>query len=69
MNEDGRTVTITGEQAKILEDVGVDLMRRSDSRAMKVLSISLAYKWAKPKVPPMPDNVVELRGFSKKVGA
>lgn len=61
-----RLVAIDAEQAQILEDVGVDLMRTNDERAMKVLAISLAYKWAAPIEPPLPDNVVTLDGYSRK---
>ena len=61
-----RSVAITDEQAQILEDVGVEMMREQDDRAMKLLSLSLAYKFAKPE-PPLPDNVVALDGYSRKV--
>ena len=64
-----KLVAIDAEQAKILEDVGVALMRADDDRAMRVLSISLAYKWAKLIEPPLPDNVVEFGSYSRKVGA
>jgi hypothetical protein len=59
-----RLVPVSQEQADILEDIGVELMRRDDDRAMKVLAISLAFKWAKPLEPPLLDNVLE---FSKRV--
>jgi hypothetical protein len=53
-------VAISAEQAQILEDVGVRLMREQDERAMKVLSLSLAYKFARDLEPPLPDNVVRM---------
>jgi hypothetical protein len=64
-----RPVLMTDEQAQILEDVGVELMRQQDDRAMKVLSLSLAYKFAAPIEPPLPSNVVQLDPYSRKVGA
>ena len=64
-----RTVAMSKEQADILEQLGVDLMRVDDDRAMKVLALSLAYKFAKPLAPPLPDNVVVMDTFSRKVGA
>lgn len=54
-------VAMSDEQARILEEIGVDLMRAQDGRAMKVLSLSLAYKFARDLEPPLPDNVVDLR--------
>lgn len=62
-----RMVAMTDEQAEILEELGVDLMRRQDDRAMKVLSLSLAWKFAKPIAPPLPPNVVEFSTYSRKV--
>lgn len=56
-----RMVAMSDEQARILEELGVDLMRAQDERAMKVLSLSLAYKFARDLEPPPPDNVVDLR--------
>lgn len=53
-----RMVAMSAEQARILEEVGVDLMRLEDVRAMKVLSLSLAYKFARDIEPPLPSNVV-----------
>ena len=44
-------------------------MRTDDARAMKVLAISLAYKWAAPVEPPLPDNVVTLDDYSRRVKA
>ena len=61
-----RMVPMNFEQARILEDLGVDLMRLDDDRAMKVLGLALAYKFAQDITPPLPSNVVE---FSRKVGA
>lgn len=53
-----RRVAMSAEQAQVLEDVGVQMMRDQDDRAMKVLALSLAYKFAAPIEPPLPDNVV-----------
>lgn len=68
---DLRTVAMSAEQAQILEDVGVRLMREQDDRAMKLLSLSLAFKFAKPSEPPLPSNVYPIEGgnWSRKVGA
>jgi hypothetical protein len=56
-----RLVPISQEQAQILEDVAVQMMRDNDEkRAIKLLALSLAYKWAKPTEPPLPENVVPL---------
>jgi hypothetical protein len=62
-----RSVLMTSEQAQILEDVGVDLMRQQDDRAMKVLALSLAYKFAAQIEPPLPSNVVQFDSYSRKV--
>ena len=69
MSDDLRTVAMSAEQAQILEDVGVGMMRDEDDRAMKVLALSLAYKFAKPQAPPLPDNVLEFSAYSRRVGA
>jgi hypothetical protein len=53
-----RLVPVSQEQAQILEDVAVQMMRdNDDNRAIKLLALSLAYKWAKPLEPPLPENV------------
>lgn len=62
-----RAVVMSAEQAQVLEEVGVELMRHKDERAMKLLTISLAYKFARPIDPQVPDNVVELHGWSRRV--
>lgn len=61
-----RMVAMSQEQADILEDIGVDLMSTDDQRAMKVLALSLAYKFATPLTPALPDNVVEFGSYSKR---
>ena len=61
-----RMVAVSAEQAQILEDVGVQMMRDDDDRAMKVLALSLAYKFGKDIAPPLPDNVVEFESWSRR---
>ncbi len=56
---------MSAEQAQILEDVGVGMW--GDERAIKLLALSLAYKWARPSEPPVPDNVVSLDTYSRRV--
>lgn len=64
---DIRPVAMSREQAVILEAVGVQMLRDQDERAIKLLALSLAYKFAKPTEPTLPDNVVEFGSYSKRV--
>ena len=59
-DEHVRLVPMSAEQAQILEDVGCELMGRNDGREMKLLALSLAYKFSPPLEPPLPDNVIPL---------
>lgn len=68
-----RMVAVSAEQAQILEDVGVQMMRDEDDRAMKVLALSLAYKFARPLEPELPSNVYPIvkhvgDDWSRRVG-
>jgi hypothetical protein len=66
-------VAMSQEQADLLEHIGVQMMRLDDDRAMKLLSLSLAYKFAKPLEAPLPSNVVSIvdriGNYSQKVGS
>lgn len=62
-----RLVAMSAEQAQILEDVGVEMMRQQDDRAMKVLALSLAFKFAKPLESPLPENVIDFKAYSVRV--
>lgn len=64
-----RQVPMSREQADILEDLGVDLMRMNDERAVKVLALSLGWKFSPPLYPPLPDNVVEFDHYSRRVSS
>lgn len=60
-----RLIAMSAEQALILEELGEEMLRLQDDRAMKVLALSLAYKFAKPT---FPENVYPI-GYSQKVFA
>ena len=62
---DVRFVALDVEQAMLLEEVGVDLLREGDEeRATQLLAMHLAWRFADPK---RKAEVVELNGYSKKV--
>lgn len=50
-----RKVVIDAEQARILQDIGEQMLRDHDERATKVLALTLAYRYAAP--PELPSNV------------
>lgn len=70
-----RLVPMSAEQAQILEDVAVEMMRANDDeRAIKLLALSLAYKWARPLEAPLPENVYPLvthagDDWSRRIGS
>lgn len=68
---DLRTVAMSEEQAQVLDEVVIPALMRSgdDQRASKMMALALAWKFARRTEPQVPDNVVELHGFSKRVGA
>jgi hypothetical protein len=66
---DERAVLMDAEQADLLNELTERLIRENDPRAMKLGSLAIAYKFAKPVEPDLPDNVVPLDPWSRKVGA
>lgn len=60
MSTEFRHVSMSAEQAQILDEVIVPaLMRSNDTgRASHMMALSLAYKFAKDIAPPPPANVV-----------
>lgn len=63
-------VAMTAEQAEEIERYIELLMRaRRNERAAQMMNLALAYKFAKQNEPSLPDNVVELGSYSRKVGA
>jgi hypothetical protein len=65
---DLRMVAMTAEQFAEVERCVVDLMRANrNARASTMMTLSLAYKFAAPTEPALPDNVVQLDGYSKRV--
>ena len=63
-----RTIAMSSEQAQIIDEVVIPgLMRAGDEqRAAKMMALALAWKFAKRPAPEVPDNVVELHGYSRK---
>ena len=56
---------MSAEQAELVEKVAVEMMRQDwRDGATQMMSLGLAYKFADPQQPPLPDNVFELRGHS-----
>lgn len=67
---DFRSVPVSDEQARILDEVVVPMLMRSgdDRSALMMMSLSLACRFAaKPDEPS--SNVVELHGYSRRVPA
>jgi hypothetical protein len=61
-------IACSAETAAVLEEVGIELLRKQDHRATKLLTLVLAYR-AAAAVEPTPDNVVPLDSYSRRVGA
>ena len=57
-----RSVVIDSEQAALLEEIGERMMREYDERAIKVLAIALAYRYA-----PFACNIDESAGMADVV--
>jgi hypothetical protein len=65
---DTRTILMTAEQAAEIERHIGQLMRANQNeRASLMMALSLAYKFAPPTEPALPDNVVEFGSYSKRV--
>lgn len=65
-----RMVAMTAEQAAEVDRYIEVLMRANyNERAAKMMNLALAYKFAQDVEPPLPDNVVALDSFSRRVGA
>lgn len=58
MPADVRLVEMSGEQARILDDVVVRMVREDNEQAATIMALLLAYKFAAAR--PRPDNVIEL---------
>lgn len=63
-----RSVSMSQEQARILDEVVIPkLMRASDERnASLMMALALAWKFAKSDAPELPRNVVQLDSYSRK---
>lgn len=63
-----RMVLMTAEQAAAVNECIESLMRANQNeRAAKLMNLALAYKFGHDLDPPLPENVVEMHGFSRKV--
>lgn len=66
----GRMVYMTEAQYAEVESLIEALMRaKQTERAALLMNLSLSYRFAAPAEPVLPDNVVELHGYSRKAGA
>ena len=72
---DVRSVPLDRSQALLLEEIGIALLRNGDNeRGTKVLAISLAWQGSRGiedvlfAEPDSASNVVELHGWSRRVG-
>ena len=63
---DSRSVVMTGEQAALVDEMTQRLMREGDLRAMQLGALFMAYKFARPLEPPLPENVVAIDNWSRK---
>ena len=67
---DGRMVYMTAEQAHEIDRYVEALMRANyNERAVRMMNLALAYKFAPQNEPELPSNVVAMDGYSRKVGA
>ena len=67
---DLRMVAVTSEQVAELERYIELLMRgHKNERAALMMTLTLAWRFAKPEEPVLPDNVVEFDSYSRKAGA
>lgn len=65
-----KRVPMTAEQAALLDELVIPMLMRAklDNEATAMMSLALTYRFL-PESDPLPDNVVELEQWSKKVGA
>ncbi len=69
-----RSIPIDREQAVVIEEVGLELLRVGDHRASKLLALALAWRVA-PSAAPSTETrrqlaeVIAIDTFSRKVGA
>ena len=67
---DGRMVYMTAEQAHEIDRYVEALMRANyNERAVTMMNLALAYRFAKANEPELPSNVVAMDTYSRKVGA
>jgi len=64
-----RLVPMSQEQYDVLNDHIIPSLMRADltEAASQMMTLALAYKWASEPLVPLPDNVVELETYSKRV--
>jgi len=64
-----RMVPMSQEQYDVLNEHIIPSLMRADltEMASQMMTLTLAYKWADEPVAPLPDNVVEFAGYSKRV--
>jgi len=63
-----RMVAMTAEQAEEIERYIELLMRgHKNERAATMMNLSLAWRFAVSNEPPLPNNVVQLDGYSRRV--
>jgi uncharacterized membrane protein len=70
VSEDIRTVSMNAEQAAILDEVVIPTLMRAklDDAAAELMALALQWRFTPPRES-MPDNVVEIESWSRKVGA
>jgi hypothetical protein len=66
-----RMVPMTQAQYDDLNDHIIPSLMRAEMTEMAshMMTLTLAYKWASEPVGELPENVVELHSYAKKVGA
>ena len=64
-----RMVPMSQEQYDARNDHIIPSLMRAEltEMASQMMTLALAYKWADEPVAPLPDNVVALDGYSKRV--
>lgn len=62
-------VLMSQAQYDLLNDHIIPSLMRADltEAASQMMTLALAYKWAAEPIEPLPDNVVALDGYSKRV--
>ena len=64
-----RMVPMSQEQYDVLNEHIIPSLMRADltEMASHLMTLALAYKWASEPITSLPDNVVALAGYSKRV--